>query len=75
MHAFLIIVSGAIGYFCLLRGYDGGFVLMSGMVLLNIGLVLLQRMNRIRVRGVIDALKKRNPATERPFANKRDISG
>lgn len=75
VHAFLIMVSGAIGYFCLLRGYEGGFVLMSGLVLLNIGLVLLQRMNRIRVRRVIEALKKRNPAIESQNADGHEISG
>jgi hypothetical protein len=60
VHFFLVFVTAAIGYFCISRGYHGGAILMGFMIFLNIGLVLMQHMNRIRITRAIAALKKRH---------------
>lgn len=60
VHFFLVFVTAYIGYFCVSRGYQGGAILMGIMIFLNIGLVLMQHMNRIRITHTIDALKKRH---------------
>jgi hypothetical protein len=60
VHFFLVFVTASIGYFCISRGYHGGAILMGFMIFLNIGLVLMQHMNRIRITRAIAALKKRH---------------
>lgn len=59
VHFVLIFVTAAIGYFFHLKGYLGGVVFMVLVILLNVGLVFLQHLNRIRINHAINALKKR----------------
>jgi hypothetical protein len=68
VHFILIFVTAIIGYNTYLKGFIGGAVFLAFFVLLNIGLALMQRMNRIRLRQTLDALYKRKETqTNIPF--------
>lgn len=64
VHLFLVLVTSYICHYCWVRGYYGGVIIMVMAILLNIGLALMQQMNRIRIKQTIKALKKRNSGTE-----------
>jgi hypothetical protein len=59
VHLSLILVTGAIGYSFWRRGYMEGVVFMGIIIMLNIFLALLQRMNRARIRRTVEALERR----------------
>ncbi len=59
VHLFLVLVTSSIGYFCWVRGYSGGVIIMAMAILLNVELALMQQMNRIRIKRTIKALRKR----------------
>ncbi len=59
VHFFLILVCAIIGYIFFKKGYSSGVIIIILTVILNIGLILMQHMNRIRIKNVISLLKKR----------------
>jgi len=59
VHLFLIFLSAAIGYFFLEKGYGMGVIIIVLVIILNFILILMQWMNRIRIRGIISAINKR----------------
>jgi len=59
IHLMLIFLSAAIGYFFLIKGYIVGVFFIGIVILLNIGLVFLQHLNRIRINRTINDLEKR----------------
>jgi hypothetical protein len=59
VHFVLIFVTAVIGYFIYLKGSIGGLIIISAVILLNIGLVFLQHLNRIRMHQTIHSLEKR----------------
>ncbi|KAF0203710.1 MAG: hypothetical protein FD170_783 [Bacteroidetes bacterium] len=59
VHSGLIVVCAALGQFFWTKGYSGGVVFMALSILLNMALALMQRMNRIRIKRTMEALKKR----------------
>lgn len=61
VHLSLIVICAGLGQFFWTKGFYGGVVIMALSILLNIGLALMQRMNRIRINRVKEALKKRGP--------------
>lgn len=59
VHFFLILVCAVIGYLFFQKGYLSGVIIIGFTVILNIGLILMQHMNRIRIKRIILVLKKR----------------
>jgi hypothetical protein len=59
VHTGLIVVCAALGQLFWTKGYYGGVTIMVLSIFLNIGLALMQRMNRIRISHVLEALKMR----------------
>jgi len=62
VHLGLIVVCAALGQFFWTKGYYDGVMIMALSILLNIGLALMQRMNRIRIKRTMAFLKKREPS-------------
>jgi hypothetical protein len=59
VHLMSIFISAGIGYFFLIKGYIVGVFFIGIVILLNIGLVFLQHLNRVRINQTINALEKR----------------
>ena len=59
VHILLILLTAVIGYFFLQKEYTGGALFMGIVILLNIGLALLQHLNRIRIHQTIKHLENR----------------
>lgn len=59
VHGFLIVVCAAIGWFFMQKGYTGGVVIILLAILLNVALILVQVMNRIRIGKLVGKLNKR----------------
>jgi len=69
VHLILIVICLAIGYFFLEKGYISGVAIIIFVILLNIWLCLMQRMNRNRIRQITTQLKKRQPLPCRTAAS------
>lgn len=59
MHFILLIICGLIGWFFLRKGYTAGVVILALTMMFNIALMMMQRMNRKRIRNTINCLEKR----------------
>lgn len=59
VHIVIMIVTGFLARFALMRGSKIGFVFLLFAVLLNFYLILLQRYNRAKMCHLIDALRRR----------------
>lgn len=59
VHLLLIVITAGIGYFLAMKGYGSSLFYIGMIILLNIGLVLLQHLNRSRIYRTISLLEKR----------------
>lgn len=62
VHSFLIVFCAGIGYYFFERGYIDGVLIIFSVILLNLALILMQIMNRNRIKRTIIALRKRKLA-------------